>query len=327
MQVVLVGTRVFVYDGRMAYVIVSATLFLLFLGWNIFLWGYRDSNRPALEPHPQQVFDPRCRPIFLVHEPPADKALIMVHGFPSTPHTYGYAASRAFAEGYDVFVPLLPGFGTKPEDLYHTTFSQWYGYLARFYQSKRGQYRFLGVIGTSMGGAMTLRLGEDFSDTPQAPDALVTVAAPLFINSLRDRVVKRWSMYIMRTVALFTPALSPDIHWGGTTQNDGEEIWIGYRGTFVRAGLSLVYAFKGIRRDLAKITCPLLSFHDRNDGTVPYANLKVIASHVRAKPFKERTVEMQANHNRHVLLMYVSVQKQLLDEIIEFCESSKQANR
>ncbi len=311
----------------MVYVIGSAILFLLFLGWNIFLWGYRDEGKPILEPQPERVFDPRCQPIFLVHDPPADKALIMVHGFPSTPHTYGYAASRAFAEGYDVFVPLLPGFGTKPEDLYQTTFSQWYGYLARFYQSKRTQYRFLGVIGTSMGGAMTLKLGEDFSGTPQEPEVLITLAAPVFINSIRDRVVKRWSMYIMRTVALFTPALSPDIHWGGTKQNDGDEIWIGYRGSFVRAGLSLVYAFKGIRRDLPKITCPLLSFHDKRDGTVPYGNLKVIASNVQAEPFRERTVEMQADHNHHVLLMYVSVQKQLMDEIFEFCESSQHLHR
>ncbi len=302
----------------MVYVIIVC-LFILFVGWNACLWGYRDTHTEPIEPQPDQVFDPRCLPIILEHDPPAKRALIMVHGFPSTPHTYEHVAKSAYAAGYDVFVPLLPGFGTKPKDLYETTFTQWYGYLARFYLDKRVAYAFVGVIGTSMGGALTLKLGEDFCGTPKTPDALVTIAAPVFINDLRKRVIQRWNMYLMRTVALFTPALSPDLHHGGTTKNDGEEIWIGYRGTFVRAGLSLVYALKGIRKNLYRITCPLMSFHDSKDGTVPYQNLQVIAQHVQAKPFIERTVEMTSSHTHHVLLMYPSIQNILFGEILDFC--------
>lgn len=126
-------------------------------------------------------------------------------------------------------------------------------------------------------------------------------------------------MYLMRTVALFTPALSPDLHHGGTNQNDGEEIWIGYRGTFVKAGLSLVYALKGIRKNLYRITCPLMSLHDKKDGTVPYQNLQEIAQHVQARPFIERPVEMTSSHTHHVLLMYPSVQDKLFEEILDFC--------
>ncbi len=302
----------------MVYVIIVC-LFLLFLGWNTFLWGYRDKHAEPIEPQPDQVFDPRCLPIILEHDPRSERALIMVHGFPSTPHTYQHVAECAYAAGYDVFVPLLPGFGTKPKDLYYTTFTQWYGYLTRFYLDKRANYPFVGVIGTSMGGALTLKLGEDFSETPKAPDALVTIAAPVFINDLRKGVVQRWNMYLMRTAALFTPALSPDFHHGGTTQNDGEEIWIGYRGTFVRAGLSLVHALKGIRKNLYRITCPLMSLHDIKDGTIPYQNLQEIAQHVQAKPFIERTVEMTSSHTHHVLLMYPSVQDKLFGEILDFC--------
>lgn len=305
----------------MEYVIVASVLllFLLFLGWNAFLWGYHDKHTEPVEPQLQRVFDERCLPIELVHTPASGKALIMVHGFPSTPHSYRYAAQRAFEAGYDVFAPLLPGFGTQPEDLYGTSFTQWYGYLVRVYREKRAAYRFLGVVGTSMGGAMTLRIGEDFCGKPEAPDALITVAAPVFLNNLRLRTVKRWNLYVMRTAALFIPALKADIYRGGTQVNDGDELWIGYRGLFIRGGLSLMKALQPIKRNLGRITCPLLCFHDTGDKTVPYRNLGFITTHVRALPCIERTVHMTASHNKHCLLMYRSVQKDLTDEILDFC--------
>jgi carboxylesterase len=300
----------------MAYIIII--LLAAFLGWNVFLWGYRDTSADPIEPNVDAVFDQRCKPITVVHNPPSDRAMVMVHGFPSTPYTYTYAANRAYEDGYDVFVPLLPSFGTKPEDLLHTTFSQWYGYLERFYKEKRSAYRRVCVVGTSMGGTLTLNLGEQLCNTAHAPDALVTVAAPVFINSLREGVVHQWNMYFMRTVALFIPAFGTGINRGGAKQNDGEELWIGYRGTFVRAGMSLVHAMGIVRKHLGNITCPMLSFHDPADKTVPGKNLEVIERLSKATPFVKRVVHMQGTHSHHVLLMYPSVQQELTDELLEF---------
>ena len=289
-----------------------------FIVWNVTLWGYTDRNKQPLEPELEAVFDPRCRPIVMEQVKPSERAVIMVHGFPSTPNTYAYAAERAYQAGYDVYVPLLPGFGTKPEDLEHTTFSQWYAYLAEFYETVRARHAFTAVIGTSMGASMTLRLGEDYSGTVQKPHALVTVAAPVFLNSIRDRSIKDWKMYLARTAALFYSSIKTGIHVGKEEENDGDEQWIGYTGQFVRSGLSFLYALKGIRKNLASITCPLMAIHDLHDRTISYKNLKIIEEHVNAKPFVSRTVEMDKDHNKHVLLMYRSVQKELMDEILQF---------
>lgn len=319
----LVPPVLFVYDSFMGYVI-AAILLLVFFGWNEFLPGYRDRNTEPIEPQPDQVFDPRCLSIVLEHAPPSEKAVIMVHGYPSTPYAFRYAADRAYQAGYDVFVPLLPGFGTKPEDLYGTTFTQWYGYVQRFYRDKRASYPSLFVIGTSMGGAMTLRLGEEFSGTGEAPDALATVAAPVFFNDPRHLFIQKWGYAIMRTVALFTPAIKPGIQYGGQKSNDGEELWIGYSGAFVRGGVSFMHALKGIRRNLPLITVPMLSMHDVEDRTISYRNLKEIESGVSSKSFVARTVRMTSAHNRHVLLMYPSVQEQLMNEILEFFDRNGQ---
>lgn len=310
---------------RMVYILVAAVLLLAF-SWSALLWGYRDKQTEPINPNEDQVFDPRCLPIILQHDPPAKQAIIMIHGYPSTPYTYEYAAHEAYGYGYDVYAPLLPGFGTKPKDLYQTTFTQWNEYLQAYYKDKRSEYDHLFVIGTSMGGAMALRLGEEFSGTSNAPDALATIAAPVFLNDLALGVIQKWGYYFMRLVSLVTPAIRPRIHTGGEKKNDGEELWIGYGGAFVKGGVSFMHALKDIRRNLHQITVPLFSIHDEGDKTIAFQNLGIIQSAVRAQPFKSRTTRMTSDHNRHILLMYPSIQKELTSEILTFFDSNHKEN-
>ncbi|MDD3824196.1 MAG: alpha/beta fold hydrolase [Sphaerochaetaceae bacterium] len=301
----------------MVYALIAILVALAF-SWSALLWGYRDRYTEPLYPAVDEVFDRRCLPIILEHEVPAKKAIIMVHGFPSTPYSFNHAAKKAYEHGYDVYAPLLPGFGTKPEDLYHTSFTQWYGYLEEYYRDKRVQYDTLFVVGTSMGGSMTLKLAERFSGTEMAPDGIATVAAPVFLNDVSIGAIQRWGYYFMRLVAIFTPALGPRNHTGSERKNDGEELWVGYGGSFVRGGVSLMHALKTIRKELGKITVPLFAMHDVADRTISFQNLGTIQSEVKSDPFVARTTAMTSDHNRHTLLMYPSVREDLTNEMIRF---------
>ncbi len=304
--------------------LIIVILLILLFGWSSQLWGYRDRQVEKLTPNHDNVFDPRCLPITLKHKEGAKSAIIMVHGFPSTPYSFTYAAERSYEAGYDVYAPLLPGFGTAVEDLYDTTFTQWYNYLKEFYLDKRQEYDHLYLLGTSMGGAMTLRLGEEMEGDNE-PDGLVTVAAPVFLNDLKLGAVQNWLFYIMRIVGLFTPALAPSLYKGGEEENDGDELWIGYKGSFIRGGVSFMHALKGIRRDLHQIKAPLLAFHDRGDKTIRFENLAVIEKGVNSSNFIARPTSMEGNHRKHVLLMYYSVQEQLMDEVLAFLGENKRS--
>lgn len=317
-------------------IILGAGAIGYFLLWNIFLLGYRDRHTQPIKPAPEHCFCPEAKPIVLVHDPDTDRgrtegrrngrsaetrsgrAVLMVHGFPSSPRIYSYAAPRMFDAGYDVFVPLLPGFGTDPKVFEQTTFTQWYEYLASYYRDLRTKYRFLVVIGTSMGGAMTLKIGEQFSGTPEEPDGIVAIAAPVVYNSLfRDGLVTDWRMYLMRTVGLFTPAIGAGTKCGDPNGEDGSEDWTGYRGLFIRQGLSLVSALKTIRKELPTITCPLFSIHDRNDKTVPFKNQSIIERETNSRNWRKLETKMGPyRHTHHALLMYHSIQKDLTDTII-----------
>ena len=297
-------------------------LIVLWLVWNITLVGYRDSATVSITPNVDDVFDARCLPIILEHDEVVEGAIIMVHGFPSTPYTYEGASRIAHEAGYDVFVPLLPGFGTDVKDLAHTTYAQWYGYLREYYLEKRNHYPRLYVIGTSMGGAMTLDLAQEFSQTDYAPDAVVTIAAPIYLNNMREGFIMSPLSYFARTFALFMTTLSASVFHGKEEPNDGDENWIGYKGQFPRAGLSFLGALKRIRRSLGNITVPILSIHDTQDETIHFRNQELILSKVASARKERITTSMEATHTRHILLMYPSVREELMRQILAFLHNT-----
>ncbi len=303
-------------------ILTGVAAIIYFILWNICLFGYRDRHTEPIQPEPEHCFCPEAKPIVLVHDEPTGKAVLMVHGFPSTPRVYTYSSKRMFDAGYDVYVPLLPGFGTDPKVFEETSFTQWYGYLTGYYLELRAKYPRLIVLGTSMGGAMTLKIGEQFSGTSEAPDALVSIAAPVVYNSmLRDGVVTNWGTYIMRTAGLFIPAIGAGVKCGNPDGEDGNEDWTGYKGLFIRQGLSLVWALKTIRKELPSLTCPLFSIHDHNDRTVPFKNQAIIERECKSRDWKKLETEMGPyRHSHHCLLMYHSIQKELTDTIIIYMD-------
>ena len=295
---------------------------LLFIFWNVTLIGYKEPNLSPLESDESLCFCEEAKSIILVQN--SKQAILLVHGFPTTPFLYNYSAPRFFEAGLDVYAPLLPGFGTDVKVFEQTSFSQWFSYLCSYYEKLRAQYENLYVLGISMGGLMTLKLGEIYCSTDQAPDKLVTIAAPVVFNSFKDRVFTNILAYFMRTVALFKASKNPKTICGNPKGEDGNEQWVGYGGIFYRAGLSLMHAMKEVRKKLPLITCPLFSIHEINDKTVPFQNLKIIQKENRSSDFKTLETKMGAfNHTRHALLMYHSIQKELTETIIEFLQDKE----
>lgn len=296
-------------------IIVAIALFLL---WNITLFGYKDRAVHPIESDESTLFDPKAGPITITGGGNRS-AILLVHGFPSTPSIYTYS-SAVFAEaGLDVYAPLLPGFGTDPDEFVKTTFTQWFDSLCRTYERLRGEYETLYVLGISMGGMMTLKIGETYCAGPLAPDKLVSIAAPVVYNSVRDGIITDWRQYFMRTLALFVPSIGARVKAGFAEGEDGSKDWCGYSGLFLRPGLSLVHAMKQVRKDLGLITCPLYAIHDRGDRTVPFANINIIEAEHKSSDFRVLKTEMPPfNHTRHALLMYHSVQQELTHTILTF---------
>lgn len=240
------------------------------------------------------------------------KAVLFIHGFPGSPRMYYLVKKLAIRDGFDVFCPALPGFGTNHNDFIKSNFSMWFRFLDDYYASIRGNYDRFYIVGNSMGGALTLKLAEKYSGTVNNPTAIATVAAPVYI--------KRFLSKFLRTISLFTSYIpSKKASKPKSEDQDGETEWVGYRGLFPKQSYSLLQGFKGIKKDLSKITVPCYFCHAKEDKTVPFENLKYISSRVSSENILIRILSMKGwRHSNHSLFIYKSYYESVWSDIEYF---------
>jgi carboxylesterase len=108
---------------------------------------------------------------------------VVLHGFTSNPSSMRGVATALADNGFHVELPLLPGHGTLVDDLLPTRWADWAGEAEAAYQRLRQRASEVVVVGLSMGGALTLRLGADHPEIaglvcinpaaqPQAPEVV-----------------------------------------------------------------------------------------------------------------------------------------------------------
>lgn len=99
-------------------------------------------------------------------------------------------AEALAAAGYHVEMPLLPGHGTVVDDMLPTRWADWIGTAEAAYRTLAARADKVVVVGLSMGGALTLRLGADHPEAaglvcinpvtvPQPDDVLTSIRVML----------------------------------------------------------------------------------------------------------------------------------------------------
>lgn len=107
---------------------------------------------------------PECAPIRVEADSP--ECCLCVHGFTSCPAVYTKLADRLAGMGYALSAPLLPGHGTRPEDLGSVAELDWFKAVAREFEALLGRYRTVHVVGLSLGGAIASWLAAGYADEP-----------------------------------------------------------------------------------------------------------------------------------------------------------------
>lgn len=277
----------------------------------------------------KEPFDPSAQSIKIQTLPVdsnglREKAILFLHGFPSSPATYVYTAKQASQRGYDVFAPRIPTFASDYNLFAQSSFPQWYQFIKEFYQTHRIEYKYFYIVGTSMGGAMALKLAEDFSQTELAPTAISTIATPVFINKWIRGHIKQPIAPLLPLFALFIKKIRPANKYPSSKELDGIENWVGYKGFFPRQILSLFQNLRKIDRQLPKITVPIRLFHGKTDKTVPHINMKYISKKISSSAIESETLNIKHLKSRHhCLLLYTSLRDDIFEKIDTFFTQQK----
>jgi carboxylesterase len=198
----------------------------------------------------------------------SDIACLLLHGLNGAPiRDLWFLADYLFSRGISVIAPLLTGHAKTWKELELATAEAWQTDALTGLDEAQAMGKTVFVAGLSMGGTLTLYLGEHRPGIA----GLITVNAPVYMDDMKTRLVP-----VMRHFRKSQPKGPPDL-----ADTDAMLPDLGFN------SLEAIYQFERLMRraraDLGMITQPLLSFRSTQDHVVPPRNAEYILEHVNSR--------------------------------------------
>jgi carboxylesterase len=187
--------------------------------------------------------------------------VVLVHGFTGSPAAMRPWAEFLNARGYSVRVPLLPGHGTKPEDLNQVHWQAWPATVKREIVELQKHCSQVFVAGLSMGGGTTLMVASELGDQ---------LSGIILVNPMiHVRGVSPSLAFVISRIVKFGNSVGGDIKRKGATEYSYDKL--PYRGIY-----QLLTMLKLTRKSLPEIKVPAQLFHSVDDHTLPVSNTEII---------------------------------------------------
>ncbi|MEU3553159.1 alpha/beta hydrolase [Streptomyces fragilis] len=202
--------------------------------------------------------------------------VLLCHGFTGSPQSMRPWAEYLAGRGLTVSLPLLPGHGTRWEDMQVTGWQDWYAEVDRALRELTARCEKVFVCGLSMGGALALRLAAKHGD---AVSGLVLVNPVNKVHGAAARVLP-----VVRHLVPATKGLTSDIKKQGVLET-------GYAKVPLHAAYSLAVFLRMLDGELPQVTQPLLLLHSAVDHVVSPADSARILARVSSVDTTEVVLE------------------------------------
>ncbi len=202
--------------------------------------------------------------------------VLLCHGFTGSPQSLRPWAEYLAERGLTVSLPLLPGHGTRWEDMQLTGWQDWYAEVDRELRALLARCAQVFVFGLSMGGALTLRLAAQHGDRISG---IVVVNPANKVHGLAA-----YALPVLRHVVPSVPGIVSDIKKEGVEE-------VGYPRVPLHAAHSMRRFYRLVDGELPQVTQPVLLLHSPQDHVVPPADSARILSRVSSTDVTEILLE------------------------------------
>ncbi|MEU6843585.1 alpha/beta fold hydrolase [Streptomyces sp. NPDC046716] len=202
--------------------------------------------------------------------------VLLCHGFTGSPQSLRPWAEFLAERGLTVSLPLLPGHGTRWEDLSVTAWQDWYAEVDRALRDLRERCAQVFVFGLSMGGALALRLAARHGDE---------VAGLVLVNpGNKVHGLAAHALPVARHLVPTVKGIASDIAKEGSEE-------VGYDRVPLHSAHQLRQFFRLVDRELPQVTQPLVVLHSVRDHVVPPADSARVLSRVSSTDVTEILLE------------------------------------
>ncbi|MFE3827765.1 alpha/beta hydrolase [Streptomyces sp. NPDC059092] len=202
--------------------------------------------------------------------------VLLCHGFTGSPQSLRPWAEYLAARGLTVSLPLLPGHGTRWEDMRLTGWQDWYAEVDRALRELLERCERVFVLGLSMGGALALRLAAKHG---RAVSGVVVVNPGIKVHG-----AAAYALPAVRHLVATTKGVASDIAKEGSAE-------IGYDRVPLHCAHSLRNFFRLVDGELPRVNQPLLLLHSAVDHVVPPADSARILGRVSSADVREVLLE------------------------------------
>lgn len=234
---------------------------------------------------------PGAEPFEMLIDSPAGRAVgvLLCHGFSGTPSSMRPWADALGSAGHSVIGPLLPGHGTRWQDMNLTRWTDWYAEVDKALLRLLEHCDRVVIAGMSMGGTLALRLTEQYG--PAGPSSVGDrLIGTMLVNpSLATQRKDAFLLPVARRVIGAFPGIAGDIAKPGGTE-------IAYSKLPLQAAYSLQQLWKVVRAGLDRITTPVLLFQSREDHVVEAVSSEMLLDGIRSNDVTHAWLE----HSYHV---------------------------
>jgi len=202
--------------------------------------------------------------------------VLLCHGFTGSPQSLRPWARYLAGQGLTVSLPLLPGHGTRWEDMALTGWPDWYAEVDRELRALRDRCSRVFVAGLSMGGALALRLAAKHGEGVEG----VIVVNP----ANRVHGLSAYALPVARHLVRTTKGITSDIAKEGVLES-------GYDRVPLHSAHSLRTFLRMSDGELPQVTQPLLLLHSVQDHVVPAADSARVLGRVSSTDVTEILLE------------------------------------
>ncbi len=218
--------------------------------------------------------------------------VLLTHGFEASPNEVRELAQYLADRNITVYVVRLKGHGTDIKELDNTKWQEWYKDYENGYDELSKRTKKVVVAGHSLGGALALYFAEQ-KDTA----GVISLASPIGLQDKRAEyawLIKYFKKYEARN----------------TTEEEKKY----YYGEYSAAGVEQIVEFlKVYKKDLSKVTEPILIIQIANDSKIDYNSANYIYQHAKSKD-KNFILINATGHG----LFDVAYKKRVYEEVYSF---------
>jgi carboxylesterase len=194
--------------------------------------------------------------------------VLLVHGFTGAPPSMRPWGEFFHSKGYTVRVPLLPGHGSKPEDLNEVTWQEWPAKVIYELNELKKTCDTIFLIGLSMGGGTVLNVATTNNEEIKG---LILVNPWIHLKGITVEV-----SFLVSRFRKMRASVGNDIKRPGITE------W-GYDATPMRGVYQALKMLRITRKNLPAVTVPVQLFHSVEDHTLPVSNTEIILAEIGSK--------------------------------------------